>query len=78
MLACSSSAAALKAIVAKDLAISAMAECSVSAPLNIIDSETLPPLPVVAVALVISAKAYSPINAELAKQIARGYQGYLE
>ncbi|WP_133182619.1 LysR family transcriptional regulator [Shewanella decolorationis] len=78
LLACSSSAAALKAIVAKDLAISAMAECSVSAPLNIIDSETLPPLPVVAVALVISAKAYSPINAELAKQIARAYQGYLE
>lgn len=78
LLACSSSAAALKAIVAKDLAISAMAECSVSAPLNFIDSETLPPLPVVAVALVISAKAYSPINAELAKQIARGYQGYLE
>ncbi|MFB2683440.1 LysR family transcriptional regulator [Shewanella mangrovisoli] len=78
LLACSSSAAALNAIVAKDLAISAMAECSVSAPLNIIDSETLPPLPVVAVALVISAKAYSPINAELAKQIARAYQGYLE
>lgn len=74
LLACSSSASALKAIVAQDLAISAMAKCSVSESLEIIDSQVLPPLPVVAVALVISAKAYSPITAELAKQIARTYQ----
>lgn len=74
LLACSSSASALKAIVAQDLAISAMAKCSVSESLEIINSQVLPPLPVVAVALVISAKAYSPITAELAKQIARTYQ----
>lgn len=74
LLAYSSSASALKAIVAQDLAISAMAKCSVSESLEIIDSQVLPPLPVVAVALVISAKAYSPITAELAKQIARTYQ----
>jgi hypothetical protein len=51
-----------------------MAKCSVSESLEIIDSQVLPPLPVVAVALVISAKANSPITAELAKQIARTYQ----
>ena len=77
LLACSSSASALKAIVAQDLAISAMAECSVSAPLSIVDSE-MPPLPVVSIVLVISAKAYSPINAELAQKIVRAYQGYTE
>lgn len=54
-----------------------MAECSVSAPLSIVDSE-MPPLPVVSIVLVISAKAYSPINAELAQKIVRAYQGYTE
>lgn len=74
IVASSASASVLQGLVSQDMAVTAMARSSVIAPLTVIDSASLPALPVVALALVISSRPHSPLNADMAKHIAALYQ----
>ncbi|ACA84723.1 LysR substrate-binding domain-containing protein [Shewanella woodyi] len=73
LMASSSSATAIKGMVKQGIGLGAMAKLSAGQDCFVIESESLPPLPSIGIALVISSRAHSPLSAELAQQLVKGF-----
>ena len=73
LMASSSSATAIKGMVKQGIGLGVMAKLSAGSDSLIIESERLPPLPSIGIALVISSRAHSPFSAELAQQVVQGF-----
>ncbi|MEC4727397.1 LysR family transcriptional regulator [Shewanella sp. D64] len=73
LMASSSSATAIKGMVKQGIGLGVMAKLSAGSDSLIIESDRLPPLPSVGIALVISSRAHSPFSAELAQQVVKGF-----
>ncbi|NRD75801.1 LysR family transcriptional regulator [Shewanella sp. VB17] len=73
LMACSSSATAIKGMVKQGLGLGAMAKLSAGKDSFILESDALPKLPSIGIALVISSGARSSFSAELAQQVVKGF-----